>query len=143
MFSGSNQHHNSSLELSGGAIISDIFHNRYKNRLEKVDCLDGLAQEDIYTAIRNATGLRSSFFVPSEAFEVLVKRQISLLEEPSLIILDDQQSLLLIFFPGLRCVEIVYEELERLMHACAQQVRTSASRFLPCSMYFPGAESVP
>lgn len=50
-------------------------------------------------------GTRHSLFVPEIAFETLVKRQITKLEDPSL-----------------RCVELVYEELDRLMRACVSQV---------------------
>lgn len=45
---------------------------------------------DILTAIRNATGPRPALFVPEVSFELLVKRQIRRLEDPSL-----------------RCVELV------------------------------------
>ncbi len=38
---------------------------------------------DILTAIRNATGPRPALFVPEVSFELLVKRQIRRLEEPS------------------------------------------------------------
>ena len=48
-----------------------------------MDALEGLSTDDIHTAIRNATGTRQSLFVPEMSFEVLVKEQISLLEEPS------------------------------------------------------------
>ena len=39
---------------------------------------------DILTAIRNANGPRPALFVPEVSFELLVKRQIRRLEEPSL-----------------------------------------------------------
>lgn len=50
----------------------------------------GLTRMDILTAIRNATGPRPALFVPEVSFELLVKRQIRRLEDPSL-----------------RCVELV------------------------------------
>ena len=53
-----------------------------------MDSLEGLTVDDIHTAIRNATGTRRSLFVPEMAFEVLVKQQIGLLEEPSAFLLS-------------------------------------------------------
>merc|ERR1712000_299004 len=59
---------------------------------------DGLTMNDIRTAIQNATGPRASLFVPEVSFELLVRRQITRLEEPSL-----------------QCVELVYDELQRIV----------------------------
>ena len=63
-----------------------------------------LSDEDIRTAIRNATGPRPSLFVPEASFEILAKRQIGLLEPL-----------------GLQCVEMVYEELHRLTAMCESE----------------------
>lgn len=47
-------------------------------------------------------GPRPALFVPEVSFELLVKRQIKRLEEPSL-----------------RCVELVHEELQRIIQHCS------------------------
>lgn len=47
---------------------------------------------------RNANGPRPALFVPEVSFELLVKRQIRRLEEPSL-----------------RCVELIHEEMQRII----------------------------
>ena len=89
----------SDLELCGGARIYYIFHDVFGRALESIDPANNLSTQDIRTAIRNSTGPRPSLFVPEVAFDLLVKPQIKLLEAPSL-----------------RCVELVYEELMRLLH---------------------------
>ncbi|KAF3859545.1 hypothetical protein F7725_021944 [Dissostichus mawsoni] len=71
-------------ELCGGARICYIFHETFGRTLESVDPLGGLSTIDILTAIRNATGPRPSLFVPEISFELLVKKQVKRLEEPSL-----------------------------------------------------------
>lgn len=38
------------------------------NHLQEVDPLDGLSDEDIRTAIHNATGPRSALFVPEASY---------------------------------------------------------------------------
>ncbi|XP_002129967.3 dynamin-1-like protein [Ciona intestinalis] len=91
-------------EICGGARIAYIFHETYGKTLESVDPLGGLTDLDILTAIKNANGSRSSWFVPVLSFELLVKRQIKRLEEPSL-----------------RCVELVHEELQRIVQNCGGQ----------------------
>ncbi|KAH9508154.1 Dynamin-1-like protein [Bulinus truncatus] len=88
-------------ELCGGARICYIFHETFGRTLESVDPLGGLNTRDILTAIRNATGPRPALFVPEISFELLVKRQIRRLEEPSL-----------------RCVELVHEEMQRMIQHC-------------------------
>ncbi|KAK2176785.1 hypothetical protein NP493_640g02001 [Ridgeia piscesae] len=91
-------------ELCGGARICYIFHETFGRTLATVDPLGGLTQMDILTAIRNATGPRPALFVPEVSFELLVKRQIRRLEEPSL-----------------RCVELVHEEMQRIIQHCGTQ----------------------
>eukprot|EP00047_Mylnosiga_fluctuans_P003192 m.227876 g.227876 ORF g.227876 m.227876 type:complete len:716 (-) comp11660_c0_seq1:70-2217(-) len=88
-------------ELSGGARIFHIFKNVFGRELESLDPLQGLEAEHILTAIRNASGTRSSLFIPESSFEFLVKRQVARLENPAL-----------------RCIELVSEELERLINLC-------------------------
>eukprot|EP01134_Creolimax_fragrantissima_P002477 CFRG2477T1 len=88
-------------ELSGGARVCYIFHDTFGATLDAVDALDGLSISDIRTAMRNATGARRALFVPEVCFELLVKKQIERLEEPSL-----------------RCVELVFEELSRIVLQC-------------------------
>lgn len=97
-----------------------------------MDALQGLSTKVILTAIRNATvrywiavwwdhqdmnfpqilifffcsqGPRPALFVPEISFELLVKRQIRRLEEPSL-----------------RCVELVHEEMQRIVQHAFSQV---------------------
>nr|CDS33699.1 dynamin 1 protein [Hymenolepis microstoma] len=91
-------------ELCGGARICYIFHEIFCSTLNRIDPLGGLNTLDILTAIRNSTGPRPSLFVPEVAFELLVKRQIRRLEEPSL-----------------RCVELVHEEMQRMIQHCGTQ----------------------
>ncbi|KAF7257638.1 hypothetical protein EG68_04666, partial [Paragonimus skrjabini miyazakii] len=91
-------------ELCGGARICYIFHETFYRTLSRIDPLGGLSTLDILTAIRNATGPRPALFVPEVSFELLVKRQIRRLEEPSL-----------------RCVELVHEEMQRIIQHCGAQ----------------------
>uniref|UniRef100_A0A8C3SG62 Dynamin-1-like protein n=1 Tax=Chelydra serpentina TaxID=8475 RepID=A0A8C3SG62_CHESE len=89
-------------ESCGGARMCYIFHETFGRTLESIDPLAGLTMLDILTAIRNATGPRPALFVPEVSFELLVKRQIKRLEDPSL-----------------RCVELVHEELQRIIQHCS------------------------
>jgi len=85
-------------ELYGGARINYIFNEIYVNCLLTMSPFDGLSINDIRTAIRNATGPRTALFVPEVSFELLTKRQIARLLEPSL-----------------QCVDAVFEELLRIV----------------------------
>lgn len=85
-------------ELMGGSRLSHIYFEVFTKTLNNVDPFDALTGEDLKTAIRNASSLRPNLFVPETAFEVLSKQQIQRLESPSL-----------------QCVQLVYEELRRIV----------------------------
>ncbi|XP_018599673.1 dynamin-1-like protein isoform X5 [Scleropages formosus] len=99
-------------ELCGGARICYIFHETFGRTLQSIDPLGGLTELDILTAIRNATGPRPALFVPEVSFELLVKKQIKRLEEPSL-----------------RCVELVHEEMQRIIQHCSNFSTQELLRF--------------
>ena len=102
-------------ELSGGARINFIFYETFGKTLEGVEPLEGLNRIDILTAIKNSTGPRTAVFVPDLSFELLVKKQIARLEEPSIRLAYYSKMFFLIF---IRCVELVNEELERIIEYC-------------------------
>lgn len=89
----------STKELCGGARIYYIYNEVFGSQLASINPVHNLSIRDIRTAIRNSTGPRPSLFVPELAFDLLVKPQIKLLESPSH-----------------RCVELVYEELMKIVH---------------------------
>lgn len=87
-----------SQELSGGARISFVFHEIFKNGVNAIDPFDQIKDADIRTIMHNTSGSAPSLFVGTQAFEVLVKQQINRLEEPSL-----------------RCVNLIFDELARIL----------------------------
>ncbi|KAK4784250.1 hypothetical protein SAY86_018618 [Trapa natans] len=91
----------STTELSGGARIHYIFQSIFVKSLEEVDPCEDLADDDIRTAIQNATGPKSALFVPEVPFEALVRRQIARLLDPSL-----------------QCARFIYDELMKISHRC-------------------------
>lgn len=88
----------SSIELSGGARISFVFHEIYTNGIKAVDPFDNIKDLDIRTILHNTSGSSPALFVGTGAFEIIVKQQIRRLEEPSL-----------------KCVSLVYDELVRIL----------------------------
>ncbi|KAI9690678.1 MAG: vacuolar protein sorting-associated protein 1 [Bogoriella megaspora] len=88
----------SSIELSGGARISFVFHELYANGVKAVDPFDQVKDIDIRTILYNSSGSSPALFVGTTAFELIVKQQIKRLEEPSL-----------------KCVQLVYDELVRIL----------------------------
>ena len=65
--------------------------------------------DEIRTTICNANGTRPALFVPEISFDILVRRQIARLEQP-----------------GIQCVDLVYEELQRI---ASQSEPTELTRF--------------
>ncbi|KAI8604261.1 Dynamin central region-domain-containing protein [Dissophora ornata] len=87
-----------SFELSGGARISFVFHELYANGVKSLDPFDQVKDVDIRTILYNSSGSSPALFVGTTAFEVIIKQQIKRLEDPSL-----------------RCVNLVFDELVRIL----------------------------
>lgn len=91
----------STSELCGGARLYYIFNSIFCHSLESIDPCSDMGVQEIRTAIRNSMGPRPSLFIPELAFDLLIKPQIKRLETPSL-----------------RCVELVFDELLKIVGAC-------------------------
>lgn len=86
------------VECQGGSRINYIFHKIFNKVINNIDPFEYLTEQDIQTAIKNASALSPSLFVPEGAFEVLIRQQIARLLEPSL-----------------DCAQEVYEELRKII----------------------------
>mmetsp|Transcript_18524 Transcript_18524/g.17839 ORF Transcript_18524/g.17839 Transcript_18524/m.17839 type:complete len:762 (+) Transcript_18524:127-2412(+) len=91
-------------DLYGGARISYIFNEVFVRTMRALDPFEGLDDEDIRVAIANANGSRPSLFVPEISFDLLARRQIARLEHP-----------------GLRCVDLAFDEMQRMAFQCETQ----------------------
>uniref|UniRef100_A0A8C7QGA0 dynamin GTPase n=1 Tax=Oncorhynchus mykiss TaxID=8022 RepID=A0A8C7QGA0_ONCMY len=89
-------------ELSGGAKINRIFHERFPFELVKIVFDEKELRREISHAIKNVHGVRTGLFTPDLAFEAIVKKQILKLKEPSL-----------------KCVDLVVSELTALVMKCS------------------------
>lgn len=87
-----------SQELIGGSRLNSIFNESFQRSMIEIDPISGLSHNDIRNAIRNATGPKPALFVPEASFELLVKRQLRLLVEPSE-----------------KCIQQSFEELVRVV----------------------------
>ena len=86
------------VECIGGSRINYLFHEIFNKVINSIDPFEYLTEQDIQTAIKNASALTPSLFVPEGAFEVLIRQSISRLLEPSL-----------------DCAYEVYEELRKIV----------------------------
>lgn len=85
-------------ELSGGARILFVFHEVFKNGVDALDPFDQIKDTDIRTIMYNLSGAKPLLFVGTQAFEVLVKQQILRFQDPVL-----------------RCVNLIFDELVRIL----------------------------
>ncbi|XP_051216732.1 dynamin-related protein 3A isoform X1 [Lolium perenne] len=88
-------------QLSGGARIHYIFQSIFVKSLEEVDPCKNISDEDIRTSIQNSGGPKGAMFLPELPFEILVRRQIGRLLDPSL-----------------QCAKFIYDELVKISHGC-------------------------
>uniref|UniRef100_A0A3B4B5B8 Interferon-induced GTP-binding protein Mx n=1 Tax=Periophthalmus magnuspinnatus TaxID=409849 RepID=A0A3B4B5B8_9GOBI len=116
-------------ELSGGARINRIFHERFPFELVKMEFNEKELRKEISYAIKNIHGIRTGLFTPDLAFEAIVKKLILKLKGPCLKCIDmvvseltstiQKCSLKLAQYPMLR------EEMERIV---TQHIRDRESR---------------
>jgi len=92
-------------ELSGGAKINRIFHERLRFEIVKMSCDEKELRREISFAIRNIHGIRVGLFTPDMAFEAITKRQVGGLKEPVL-----------------KCVDLVVVELSNVVRMCAEKM---------------------
>ncbi|XP_050430224.1 dynamin isoform X4 [Adelges cooleyi] len=92
-------------ELSGGAKINRLFHERFPFEIVKMEIDEKELRREIAFAIRNIHGIRVGLFTPDMAFEAIVKKQISRLKEPSL-----------------KCVDLVVNELSNVVRICTDKM---------------------
>ncbi|XP_026801840.1 dynamin-3 isoform X11 [Pangasianodon hypophthalmus] len=95
------------VELSGGARINRIFHERFPFELVKIVFDEKELRREISHAIKNVHGVRTGLFTPDLAFEAIVKKQILKLKAPSL-----------------KCVDMVMNELTTLVRKCADKLNS-------------------
>uniref|UniRef100_A0A8C4I7J9 Interferon-induced GTP-binding protein Mx n=1 Tax=Dicentrarchus labrax TaxID=13489 RepID=A0A8C4I7J9_DICLA len=91
--------------LSGGAKINRIFHERFPFELVKMEFDEKELRKEISYAIKNIHGVRTGLFTPDLAFEAIVKKQIIKLKDPCL-----------------KCVDLVVTELVTLIRKCTEKV---------------------
>lgn len=92
-------------ELSGGARINRLFHERFPFEIMKRECDEREMRREIAFAIRNTHGVRVGLFTPDLAFDAIVKTQIIRLREPSL-----------------KCVDLVIQELGNVLKQCTARL---------------------
>ncbi|XP_029107913.1 dynamin-2-like isoform X2 [Scleropages formosus] len=93
------------VELSGGARINRIFHERFPFELVKMEFDEKELRREISYAIKNIHGVRTGLFTPDLAFEAIVKKQIIKLKEPCL-----------------KCIDLVIQELINTVRQCTSKL---------------------
>ncbi|NXK43606.1 DYN2 protein, partial [Piprites chloris] len=94
------------LELSGGARINRIFHERFPFELVKMEFDEKDLRREISYAIKN---IHTGLFTPDLAFEAIVKKQVVKLKEPCL-----------------KCVDLVIQELINTVRQCTSELSPGA-----------------
>ncbi|TSK58141.1 Dynamin-1 [Bagarius yarrelli] len=92
-------------QLSGGAKINCIFHERFPFELIKMECNEKELRREIGYAIRNIHGIRTGLFTPDMAFEAIVKKEIVKLKDPCI-----------------KCVDMVIQELIATVRQCISKL---------------------
>ncbi|XP_035262236.1 dynamin-2 isoform X3 [Anguilla rostrata] len=93
------------VELSGGARINRIFHERFPFELVKMEFDEKELRREISYAIKNIHGVRTGLFTPDLAFEAIVKKQLVKLKEPCL-----------------KCIDLVIQELINTVRQCTNKL---------------------
>lgn len=93
------------LQLSGGARINRVFHERFPYELVKMEFDERELRREISFAIKNIHGVRVGLFTPDMAFEAIVKKQISKLKAPAT-----------------KCIDLVMNEINNVIKKCTNKM---------------------
>jgi len=94
------------LELSGGAKINRLFHERFPYEIVRMEFDEKELRREIAFAIRNIHGVRLGLFTPDLAFDVVARKQIDRLRQPVLLMVD-----------------LVTQEVTKVVSNAAQQMK--------------------
>uniref|UniRef100_A0AAQ5X7S9 Interferon-induced GTP-binding protein Mx n=1 Tax=Amphiprion ocellaris TaxID=80972 RepID=A0AAQ5X7S9_AMPOC len=111
--------------LSGGAKINRIFHERFPFELVKMEFDEKELRKEISYAIKNIHGVRTGLFTPDMAFEAIVKKQIIKLKEPCL-----------------KCIDMVIQELINTVRQCTNKVSLLQRRMCVCFLFAEETERI-
>ncbi|KAI5090476.1 dynamin-3, partial [Silurus meridionalis] len=95
------------VQLSGGAKINRIFHERFPYELIKMEIDEKELRREISYAIKNIHGIRTGLFTPDLAFEAIVKKEIVKLKGPCV-----------------KCIDMVIQELVATVRQCIGKLGT-------------------
>jgi len=122
------------LELSGGAKINSLFHERFPYELVRVELDEKELRKEIAFAIKNIHGVRIGLFTPDRAFDMVCKSQIAKFKEPSIKLVDLVSYEMLNVtrmaaskmqrYPGLReeTERIITNHIKEKENACKEQI---------------------
>uniref|UniRef100_A0AC34G0R9 Dynamin-type G domain-containing protein n=1 Tax=Panagrolaimus sp. ES5 TaxID=591445 RepID=A0AC34G0R9_9BILA len=99
-------------KLSGGARICAIFYDEFEDNIDNIESMGDLTLDEVLSSIKNASGLKPAMFIPERSFEILVKKQMKRFKEPMI-----------------NCVDLVYEELVRIIQHCGKDIKQEMDRF--------------
>lgn len=102
---GKNPDEVNTVELSAGARINRLFHEKFPFELAKMVIDEQQLRREIAFAIKNATGIRIGLFTPDQAFTAIVRKQIERLRDPAI-----------------ECLRWVTVELNSLIAKCAERM---------------------
>jgi replication fork clamp-binding protein CrfC len=71
-------------DIKGGARISRIFQEVYEQEINEIPSISQMDVEEVMYIIRNQAGITVPIYVPHQAFESLIRRQIEKLRKPAL-----------------------------------------------------------
>lgn len=91
--------------LSGGALINRIFHERFPYELAMIQTDEEELRKEISYAIRNIHGIRTGLFTPDLAFETITRKQIEKMKIPSV-----------------KCADLVVNQLTEVVHCCTSRM---------------------
>lgn len=121
-------------QLSGGAKIARIFHERFPFEIVKMEVDERTLRREITFAIKNIHGVRVGLFTPDMAFEAVTKRLIEKLKTPSLkcaeLVSGELQNVVLDISANMGRFPRLRDEAERLVGAHVRECEAAAQNHI-------------
>uniref|UniRef100_A0AC35GB19 Dynamin-1-like protein n=1 Tax=Panagrolaimus sp. PS1159 TaxID=55785 RepID=A0AC35GB19_9BILA len=98
--------------LIGGALLFQVYEESFADEMNAINALEGLDEKAILIAQKNVQGSTAEFLINEKVFRALVRKQLSLLNDPSL-----------------KCVDSIHTQLLSIVAHCKTEMQKKEPRF--------------
>jgi len=122
-------------ELKGGARINRVFNDVFEQSVKEIPPINSIPIEEICYLMHNQRGLNIPLYTPHQAFESLVRRQLELLKQPAIKVINLVSNEILsihanVTFPELERYPAMKDAIRNIVEDLVNNCVEPASKFV-------------